>query len=482
MAAATASPYLKQPAASGLGLGLGAFLLVVLGAASGALLAIGEMQALYLCLSIVATIAVLYDFRVGAVLLIVLLPVSASNLFPHELMGLRGLNPINLLVLATLGSYLLHGRIGHAGPFVPRPLLWLYLVPFLIAGLLGMRHAEDVFPFFYEVEAIHFTDALGYFRDLVVKPVLIAAVAPLIAAAVAKSHNPERFLIPIVAAVWAVCLLEIVFVIASGVHPSQLAGVGPARRFFLLIGMHANDLGRLLAMAYALLLFTWWEIKQPGFKLVLFVTLGLISIALLLTFSRGAFLGFFLVNALFVMWKFNARTLSLALLAGALVAVLAPGYLYSRVTLGFGSGDVEMLTAGRVGGIWLPLLPEIWKSPLWGNGIGSVMWSYPMLTEAMTPVVHPHNAYLESVLDVGFIGLGLFLAYYWTVWNGFRALGSHPYLSQGLRGFFQGASAGLLAFFVTGWAGSSLMPRYEWAFLWVAIGLMYGLLARGRTG
>jgi len=476
---AAASPYLKESAASGLGLGLGFLGLVALGVASGVLLAIGEIEALYLCLSIAATLAVLYDFRVGAVLLIVLLPLSTSNVFPHELMGFKGLNPINVLVLATLGSYLLHGRIGHAGAFVPKPLLWLYLVPFFIAGLLGTRHAEDIFPVFYEAESINFTEALGYFRDLVVKPALIVAVALLVAAAVAKAQKPERFFTPIVISIWAICLLEIIFVATSGIRSiGELAAPGTARQFLLVIGMHANDFGRLFAMAYALILFLWWEEKEPRFKLVLFLTMGIISVALLLTFSRGAFLGFLLVNALFLMWKFNAKTLSLALLAGVVAAAFAPGYLYSRITLGFDSGDVETLTAGRVAGIWLPLLPEIWKSPLWGNGVGSVTWSYPMLTEAMTAVLHPHNAYLEAVLDAGFIGLALFLTYYWTVWRGFRALGSHAYLSPAMRGFFQGATAGLVAFFVTGWAGSSLMPRYEWSFLWIAIGVMYGLLAR----
>jgi O-antigen ligase len=474
---AAASPYLKESAPSGFGLGLRVFGLIALGLASGALLALGEVQALYLCLSIAATIAVLYDFRAGAVLLIVLLPVSASNVFPHELMGFKGLNPINVLALATLGSYLLQGRLGDKRHFLPRPLL-LLLVPFLVAGLLGLRHVDDIYALFHEVEAIHFTEPLGYFRDLVLKPGIIVLVALLVAAAVAKSQKPERILIPIVISVWAICLVEIAFVIFSGVRPGQLATTGPARRFFLAIGMHANDLGRLLAMAYALLLFTWWEVKASAFKVVLFVTLGLITVSLMLTFSRGAFLGFFIVNALFLTWKFNAKTLSLAMLAAVLAVVLAPGYLYSRITLGVASGDVETVTAGRVGGIWLPLLPEIWKSPLWGSGIGSVMWSYPMVTDAMTLVLHPHNAYLEAVLDTGFIGLAAFLLFYWTVWRGFRSLGSHAFLSPELRAFFQGAAAGLVAFAVTGWAGSSLMPRFEWSFLWIAIGVMYGMLAR----
>jgi O-antigen ligase len=292
-----------------------------------------------------------------------------------------------------------------------------------------------------------------------------------------KSQKPERFLVPVIVSVWAMCVLEIVFVVISGIRMGELAGTD-ARQFFRAIGLHANDLGRLYVMAYALLLFTWWETKEPGLKLALFFTIGIVGIALLLTFSRGAFLGFLVVNALFLLWKFNSKTLGLALLGTVALAVLAPGALYRRVTMGFDSGDYDVVSAGRIDGIWLPLLPEVWRSPLIGSGVGSIMWSYPMVTESMTPVLHPHSAYLEAVLDAGFIGLACFLAYYYTVYRGFRSLGGHAFLSPTLRGFFQGATAGLAAFFVTGWAGSSLMPRFEWSFLWVAIGMMYGLLSR----
>jgi hypothetical protein len=47
-----------------------------------------------------------------------------------------------------------------------------------------------------------------------------------------------------------------------------------------------------------------------------------------------------------------------------------------------------------------------------------------------------------------------------------------------MRGFYQGAAAGLVSFAVTGFAGSSLYPRPEYVFLWLAIGMMYGQLAR----
>jgi O-antigen ligase len=101
-----------------------------------------------------------------------------------------------------------------------------------------------------------------------------------------------------------------------------------------------------------------------------------------------------------------------------------------------------------------------------------------MVNEAMPRASHPHNAYLEALLDMGIVGLALLMAYYVHVWKGFRTLGSNAWLNGELRGLFQGATAALVAFFATCLVGSSLTPQAEAAYLWIAIGLMYGL--RGR--
>ncbi|MDQ5848090.1 MAG: hypothetical protein M3544_03885, partial [Pseudomonadota bacterium] len=79
----------------------GGMLALALG--SGYALALHEMAGLYVALSLICGVAVLLDFRVGAVLLLLMLPTAASSLFPHSLMQITGLNPLNLLLLATLG-------------------------------------------------------------------------------------------------------------------------------------------------------------------------------------------------------------------------------------------------------------------------------------------------------------------------------------------------------------------------------------------
>ena len=144
------------------------------------------------------------------------------------------------------------------------------------------------------------------------------------------------------------------------------------------------------------------------------------------------------------------------------------------------------ITAARYEGLWVPLFPEPMRSPIWGNGLGSIMWSDAMRVAGSDGMVilttHPHNAYLEAGVDLGFAGLVLVCAYFVHVWRGFRRLGADPALSSTLRGFYQGAAAALASLLVAGVVDSSLAPKAEQVFLWLAIGMMYGQLAVAKRG
>ncbi|TLZ10438.1 MAG: hypothetical protein E6K39_02570, partial [Gammaproteobacteria bacterium] len=81
----------------------------LLGALWGIAVAAGGLTSFYLCASLIACTLILVDFRIGVVLLILLMPISGSStLFPHEMFGVVGLNPLNLLLVGTLFSCLLH--------------------------------------------------------------------------------------------------------------------------------------------------------------------------------------------------------------------------------------------------------------------------------------------------------------------------------------------------------------------------------------
>jgi O-antigen ligase len=449
--------------------------LAAIGATAGIAIATGGPAALILAVVLLACCATLYDFRAGVALMIVIMPISQSYLFPHAMFGMTGLNPLNLLTLATLASYVLRtaGEKGAITHFIPKHVVWLLIAPMAMGAFLGMSHVGEIPMFFRDTDMIFFDNGIGYWRDMFGKPMTFVIYALLVAAAVHHSKEPQRFITPMVISSVVMAMAALIFFLMSGLRLSDLAG-SYARNFLSALGLHANDLGRLYACAYALLLFVWDRTGSIGLKTALVFAMGLVVLALLVTFSRGAFLGFILVNVIYLFSRRHVKTLLLAAAAIPVALVLMPGAVWYRITLGFGDG-LNALSAGRVGEIWEPLSTTFANSPIWGNGLGSIMWSRPMIEGRLLQVAHPHNAYLEAYIDTGVIGLVLFFAFWIVMWRKFRAYRKDPRLTSELQGFFEGAAAGLAAFLVAGLAGSSLTPAPEQAFLWLTVGVMYGV-------
>jgi O-antigen ligase len=454
----------------------------LLGAAWGFAVAAGGLISFILSASLIACGLILVDFRIGVVLLVLLMPISGSStIFPHEMFGVVGLNPLNLLLVGTLFSCMLRAAADRSLPqFLPQPLLWLYIVPIVIAGLIGTRHIHEVAPTLLIIfQGLDYASAAAYLREWVVKPLLMLVFALLVGAAVAKSARPERLLVPAIISMCVMAAVVPVYVAHSGMSLNQLAS-SEEREFLDPLGLHANDLGRLYASAVALALFTWSDTSSRGLRLALLIAAGMSLVALVLTFSRGGFVEMAVATALYVLRRFSARTLIITCLALGAALMFAPHAIFERLSAGQGEG-IDAISAGRVNGLWLPLLPEVLHHPLFGNGIGAMLWSDTMRRGAGSltlAVTHPHNAYLQAALDMGLTGLVLLCAYFAHAWKGLRAMANDPDIPAGLRGFFQGAAAGLVGMLVSDFTDSSLMPRPEQAFLWLAIGMMYGYRVR----
>ena len=454
----------------------------LLGAIWGLAVAAGGLTSFYLCVSLIACGVILVDFRIGVVLLIVLMPLSGSStIFPHEMFGIVGLNPLNVLLAGCVLSCMLHMLPdGSLQRLLPRPLLWLYVVPILIAGAIGTRHFHEIAPALHTAyHGLDFPNAMSYLVEMVFKPLLMVVFAVLVGAAVARSERPERLLAPILVAVCLMAALTLAFVAHSGFSLHQLAS-SEARELLSPLGLHANDLGRLYAAAFTLALFTLPEVRSGALRMALLLAMGLSVAALILTFSRGGFVAFGVACLLYMLRRFSVKTMVLGGVLVAAALVFAPHAIYERLTTGEGEG-INGVSAGRLNGLWLPLLPEVVRHPLLGNGIGSIMWSEPMHRLApglMLVVTHPHNAFLQAALDMGITGLVLLCAYFVHAWKGLRELTRDPQLPATLQGFFQGAAVGVVGMLVSDFTDSSLVPRPEHAFIWLAIGMMYGYRAR----
>jgi len=114
-------------------------------------------------------------------------------------------------------------------------------------------------------------------------------VFALLVAAAAHARRSRRNSDPALISIWMMGAMVIVFVLMSGVGISVL-GRSTSREFPVATRNARHELGRLYAIAYALLLFTWAESKNARIKLMMVASMGVVVVALVFTFSRGAFL------------------------------------------------------------------------------------------------------------------------------------------------------------------------------------------------
>src|SRR5256884_1327963 len=172
----------------------------LLGAAWGMAVAAGGLTSLYLCASLIACGFILFDFRIGVVLLILLMPISGSStLFPHEMFGVVGLNPLNLLLAGTLFSCLLHAAAERSLPqFLPQPLLWLYIVPIVIAGAIGSRHIHEIAPALLILfHVLDFANGAAYPRGGGAETPLLGGFSLLGRGAGGKAAPPGEIVMPV---------------------------------------------------------------------------------------------------------------------------------------------------------------------------------------------------------------------------------------------------------------------------------------------
>lgn len=458
------------------------FLSVGLGLlALGVALAFGPFVALALPLAIALMAAAVRDYRVATWIVVFMLPIAPTYLIPHDLIGVSGANVMHALVLVAAGSmvltYAVHAR-RFALPSWPRAF-FLYLAVFVAAALHGAFSLDEIPDYFVVMNVVASTSVPAYLQVTLLNPAVAPGAAVLVSIAVRNARRPGLYLVPLFcsASVFACAVLWVA--VTAGSSLNDLSSQD-SRQYLSGTGLHANELGLLLNTAWALSLFCFVAARRLGAKLALGLIAALLAAGVMLTFSRGAYLGFLTVIAylLFVQRKFVV--ILLAALAIGLGALVMPDSVTHRATHEVGSNDVDALSSGRVDEIWLPLLPEVLKHPLAGGGIGSILWSDAAKQHKILPVGHPHSAWLGALLDVGVLGTLLVLAFFAHMWRLFARLGAHA--PQRLwRGFFNGAAASILVVLVQGATDDSFLPGRTQAFLWLAYGIAIGFRARQKA-
>ena len=180
------------------------------------------------------------------------------------------------------------------------------------------------------------------------------------------------------------------------------------------IGLMAIDMSMLLAGCFwSLLTVIVLTFKSTSARLGGSVLLGIIFLGMALCHSRGSYIGFVAAGMSLGIARWPKMLLIMPIGFAGLFALMPA--IPARLGMGIGVADVsggtsqnwDEITAGRVTDLWPVAIDAFGKSPL--LGYGGYACSRTQIRDRWIETgggapSHPHNAYLEVLLDMGIIG------------------------------------------------------------------------------
>ncbi|MGE5672753.1 MAG: O-antigen ligase family protein, partial [Mycobacterium leprae] len=190
-------------------------------------------------------------------------------------------------------------------------------------------------------------------------------------------------------------------------HPVVLEAWSDPTTFGTLVRAFAgmgnpNYLGEYMTLFLPLGVALWFQVR-PKRRLELGALLALMAFALLVTWSRGAWLALIIALAIFVFMR--ARRWSIFMVLGGLAGlVVAPSSVLARLTSAFSTQDSS--NAFRVN-IWIGVEHMLQKWWFIGAGLGAPAFEkvYSEYMLAAARAAHTHNLYRELFAEMGILGL-----------------------------------------------------------------------------
>ena len=181
-----------------------------------------------------------------------------------------------------------------------------------------------------------------------------------------------------------------------------------------------NEIGLALLMILPLFYFLMTEAKNRHLKLALIAAAGLIGIAAIATYSRGAMLaGACMVSFLWLKSNNKAITGFVAMLFVMALLANMPEAWFDRMTT-IQTYQEDPSAMGRINA-WTVAV-GIAGDNIFGDGFGAFTMNNFLYYVNNTDLHDAHSIYFEVLGEQGYIGLLLFLALYLTGWHHGRSI------------------------------------------------------------
>lgn len=347
--------------------------------------------------------------------LILLMAVLEHGDMPSKMFGVQGLNPWNFLFIMIFLAWIFSRRQEGLQWDMPNHMNLLLLL-YLGVILLGVLRAA--------LDRGHFQ---WYPLSYLISEELINTIKWVLPGILLFDGCRTRNRVILV----ITCLLTMYFLIAvqvvmkmpleAAVTDSEIINFS-RKKLDRRIGFNACDLSAMLAGVTWGILASLSLVRKKRYWPVFFSAMGIVALGQALTGGRAGYVawGATGLTLCFLKWR---KYLILAPVLVIILPMIFPGAA-NRMLAGFGQTDVageaavdeDSLTSGRLVA-WPLVIAKIAKSPIIGYGrlaMRRTGLTNQLMLELNDPFPHPHNVYLEALLDNGVLGsLPIFL--FWGI-------------------------------------------------------------------
>jgi len=225
-----------------------------------------------------------------------------------------------------------------------------------------------------------------------------------------------------------------------------------------------NSLGAYLVYCLpAFIALVYWKWKNKAMAAVVFFTCIILSVSILLTFSRGGWLGF-LIGLLGMIVLFEKKKFPTLIFVGFLSTVCLFSPFIKRVMFSFSStGDSQRYV------IWQGAIDMIKENPFLGKGLGTFMNYFDQYVSNIG-IFYAHNCYLQMWAESGIFTLIVFLSLTGlVVYRGVRISLKNKKDEFGI--LLGGLTAGTFGFLVASFFDTQLYSLQLSVLFWVMLGV-----------
>lgn len=364
---------------------------------------------------------------------------------PYELIpALSGLQQMAFYTgIVTLGLYVA-GQLAAEGNLTARPKEINLVLLLFAAALLSMPLAGDP------------GEAWKTFNEMLLKTILIFIVL----VNVMRTEMRLKLLLLLVLGVSIYLSVNAINDYRAGIFATGAAETHDLRIGGRIKGLfeNSNDLAMHLVSMIPIAIGLGLSGRNPFKKLIYFGVTGLMVAAVVVTFSRGGFIG--LVAATFVLVRRLGKKNRVATTAGLVFAVilflaLAPGAFSGRLSTIFNSasdltGSSSQRTEVLKHSFWVSL-----RYPLTGVGIGNYRFKSPRNLET-------HNAYTQVSAEMGIAAMVIYIMFLVHPIRRMRLIEKESYHQPERRRFYYlsiGLQASIVGFMFASFFGA---VAYQW--------------------